>query len=316
MRTSTRTSGAYGLAGAVGHRPQRPGVRKRAMALVDRPGHRGTAVDADIDALQRGQAGQHLHAGQHRHLEAVDRQRQVPPKLLLGLRRQDHPGRAGGQFASVEGEQLAVLVVGQPHVTVLDVDVVAPALVAVGHEDALVPGAVVEGDLDDEGPERHQLGRAVALQGRRPRQQRRGLAEGGLVGSPLEHEQAEGIGQREDLVVPGRLLPGQRELFDLVRAVRRQVDRLGGIGRQGRRAPTPRRRRAPPVRGGSPASSRPCRGCGCRSTPSTARGGCWRPPRPPAPIGSFDRRRVAADGRRARAAARRRPSRAASAAGR
>src|SRR6478672_11401912 len=69
------------LAGGVGDRGERAGVRERAGALVEVPAHRRARVDADADALEGRDAEQHREPRVRRPHVAVHDDVDVPPAV-------------------------------------------------------------------------------------------------------------------------------------------------------------------------------------------------------------------------------------------
>ncbi len=135
--------------------------------------------------------------------------------------------RAGAEGPGVGLVQGAVLVVREDQASVLDVQAVAAALVAVGDEDPVA--GLLDGDGDLEGAQGDEPGGAVALQFGGAGQQGEGTGQA-LFGGVAAGEGATVVGQREDAVAPGGLLPGGRQLLDEVGTVGGEVVDLGGVG--------------------------------------------------------------------------------------
>ena len=161
---------------------------------------------------------------------SVDANLEVPGERGPGDGAEADGARAGGEATGGEQRHLAVVVVRELQLALLDVDRVATTLVAVGDEHPFVVAPVVELDVDREVPERDQLLRAVALEGRRAREEAHLAVEGRVVGPPQQLEQAGAVVEGEDLVVACRRLPPVGELAHLVGAVAGEVDHLGRVG--------------------------------------------------------------------------------------
>lgn len=96
-----------------------------------------------------------------------------------------------------------------------------------GDEDAVA--GLLDGHGDLEGPQGDEPGGAVALQLRGAGEQGDGAAEA-LLGGVAAGEGAAVVGQREDAVAPGGLLPGRRQLLDQFGLFGCEVVDLGGVG--------------------------------------------------------------------------------------
>ena len=84
-----------GFARHVGHRREAAGVGERAVPFVERPRHGGSAVEADVDALQRRDPQQHVHVIELSHRHAVDDHGEIPSEVVDGGGPQRDVVRAG-----------------------------------------------------------------------------------------------------------------------------------------------------------------------------------------------------------------------------
>ena len=143
------------------------------------------------------------------------------------------PVIAGRQGAAVQVVHLAVGVVREVQRPGIDVQHVAAALVAVGDEHTSVAALEVERRTDRARPGEEQLERAVAVEGGGPRQDPHGRPEEPV---PLGADGVAHVARPRRGGTPGSPTPPPPTPSASSRTrsgcCRRQVDQLGGVGRQ------------------------------------------------------------------------------------
>src|SRR5262249_13127198 len=130
-------------AGCVGDRAERAGVGEGPVALVELPGDRRAAVQADVEGFQRAGAAEHARGGGGVGCAAVGGQPAMPEVRAGGGRVQADLARTGGEGPAGQPALEAEGVVVEVEAALLDVEDVAAALVAVGEQDAPVARPVV-----------------------------------------------------------------------------------------------------------------------------------------------------------------------------
>ena len=153
-----------------------------------------------------------------------------PPGALTTAASSDCAGPDRSSFEPSH-HSLAV-VVEPPQPPVVDVQAVAPALVAVGDEPTPVALGQVDRRRDGEVPHVDQLEGAPALERRRARADRHRFAEHQRPLRALDELEVAALVQGIDLLGVGRRLPRRGQLRHLLRVLGGQVPELGRVRRQ------------------------------------------------------------------------------------